>query len=1114
MFYENPDDFNSNFPGIKSLKKPYKSDFGRDWEITWKDHKLSGSIFSQGEAYKQALIPILEEVEEVTGKSIENFGDAFRGGEGYQGRQHEDEFIKGLAELNLIIKNDNRLNHMPFFTENTIAERAGVIARDARTQYEDTVKGFSWGNISAMIAAEGYDMIRNPLGAATLFVGTSTPYGFTAKAFAKHFLYNAVAEGTYGLFTRPAVKSWRDKAGIDYSSTQVAQDIGLMTAGGGFFGSTINGIASGIKAVKPFVKNKLSKGEIKDINGQAVDEKTVDYAVREMEDNASIAAENPLDQYNLSEKDKKNIATKIKENRNSLKKKNAAIAKLLENEDAPMPKGDDVELNINATKTQIQEATKPDQAVTFDPDELTVDADTFQFKSGGDAFGVTERLKGVKKWEPHFSGTIIVYEKANGTRIIADGHQRLALAKRIKALDPKQDPKLVGYVYKEVDGFKPEEIMAIAAMKNIAEGSGSPVDAARIFRLDKKKFDTLPPRSQLVVQGRYLAELDDEAFPLVVNDVLSPKYAALIGKLVEDKSKHLPIAKVLVDNNPSNEFEAEQMINQALSAGFTEVKEQTLFGQEMLTQSLFKERAQVLDNTIKILKQDKKVFNTLNRNSTRIEREGNQLRRDANKRKEQIDATAEEILKKEANKKGGLSDSLTAIANEFKQTGNLNAATNKLAEIIRRSVADGNIDGDSVSGIRHITPIEEQSTLVAEQVEPSLAGFDDVKNSKVLEQQGDILQRQTEEELGYQEGFTSDVASREDLKTKIKDIEDPTDQDLNMIENHPSVVKAIDDSLKIKETHLADNYNTDDYLINRKFIFEDEKITGVDKAINKHMEVSDKVPYGKDEIPLQVKKEKKAIIMMGAPAAGKSSIAEEIARKQRMAIVDADEIKKTLPEYEGGVGANAVHKESKELAHVLLDRQSSQGKNIIIPRVGEDVDSFAFETKMLKEKGYTVELMYMNVEPNKSIMRMVNRFIQTGRIIKLSYVKGIGNKPQLVYNKLKGKYNGYAEIDNNQPFGQSPTIKEQKGTKLLQGTGFRLQSSRQRRSTGGRTSDSQVEQTQVPEPRIDPEQLDSVPLATIADDGQTEILTAQSRAEMLNEFQQDKKMLNRLEGCV
>lgn len=1129
MFFNNPNEVLATFPDIKPLQKPYVSDFGRDWDITWKDHKLSGSIFSQGEAYKQALIPILEEVESVTGKTIENFGDANRGGEGYQGRQLQDEFLNGLADLNNLIQSDNRLNHLPLFTESLIQERAGEIAKNARKEYEDTIKGFSWGNLSATMLAEGYDMVRNPLGVATLFIGNNTPFGFTAKNFGKFFLYNALAEGGYGLFTRPAVKAWRDKAGIEYTAGQVATDIGIMFAGGGVFGLGINAVGSGIKAVRPFLSEQFAKGKIKDMNGQSVNEDLIDYVTREIEDEQFFVQENPLDQYDLSNAvrdsqgriigakkiDKKKIGEKIKDQRNHLNQLNESLKRLNEDADALNPKGTDKKPNVNMTKNQIQEATKPSDAITLDPDELQVDADTFQFKSGGDEFGVTDRLKDIDTWEPHFSGTVIVYEKADGTRIIVDGHQRLALAKRIKAKDPSQEPKLIGYVYKEVDGYTPEFVRVQAALKNIAEGSGTPLDAAAILRLDKNKFKSLPPRSALVQQGKYLADLDDSVTGLVVNEKIPYNYAALIGKLVEDKSKHFPIAKVLIDNNPSNEFEAEQMINQALNAGFTEVKEQTLFGQEMLTQSLFKERAKVLDSTIRLLKQDRKVFNTLVRNHTRIEREGNQLLRDANKRKEQIDATAEEILKKQANKKGGLSDSLTAIAKKYKETGNIQQATTELSEAIRRAVSEGSIDGDTTSRIGPTPETKEQVSLVAKPAEPTIKGFDDPKNSKAIEEQGNVLERQTTEELGYQEGFTSDVAAREDLNSKIKNIVEPTDDEISMIEKHPSVVKAIDDALKIKETHLAANYLTDDYLLNRQFIFKDGKIKGVNQAIEKHIEISDAVPYGKDEIPLQVKNEKKAIIIIGAPAAGKSSIAEEIARKQRMAIVDSDEIKKTLPEYGDGVGANAVHKESKALAHVLLDRQSTQGKNIIIPRVGEDIDSFAFEKKMLKEKGYTVELYYMNVTPKKTIMRMVNRFVQTGRIIKLSYVKGIGNKPQVVYNKLKGEYDGFAEIDNNQPFGQSPTIKEQK-TQLLQGTGFRLQPGREGRSTGRTADDAEAARTEYTEPEVrgDPESTDNIPIATIADDGETEILTVQSRADILNEIKQDKAMIDRLEGCV
>ena len=48
MFFNNPNEVLATFPDIKPLQKPYVSDFGRDWDITWKDHKLPGAIFSQG----------------------------------------------------------------------------------------------------------------------------------------------------------------------------------------------------------------------------------------------------------------------------------------------------------------------------------------------------------------------------------------------------------------------------------------------------------------------------------------------------------------------------------------------------------------------------------------------------------------------------------------------------------------------------------------------------------------------------------------------------------------------------------------------------------------------------------------------------------------------------------------------------------------------------------------------------------------------------------------------------------------------------------------------------------------------------------------------------------
>ena len=92
----------------------------------------------------------------------------------------------------------------------------------------------------------------------------------------------------------------------------------------------------------------------------------------------------------------------------------------------------------------------------FKPGDIQVDAKLFQFKEGGDEFGVTPELSrrdcnGILA----LAGQIAVYEFADGSQFIADGHQRLGLAKRIMSKDPSQDITLYGTKIRQVDGVTP-----------------------------------------------------------------------------------------------------------------------------------------------------------------------------------------------------------------------------------------------------------------------------------------------------------------------------------------------------------------------------------------------------------------------------------------------------------------------------------------------------------------------------------------------------------------------------------------------------------------------------------------------------------------------------------
>jgi len=76
---------------------------------------------------------------------------------------------------------------------------------------------------------------------------------------------------------------------------------------------------------------------------------------------------------------------------------------------------------------------QPATLARIDPDRIAVDADAYQFKGGADALGVTERLRGVERWDELLAGIVVVHERADGRLFIADGHQRLALAQRARA---------------------------------------------------------------------------------------------------------------------------------------------------------------------------------------------------------------------------------------------------------------------------------------------------------------------------------------------------------------------------------------------------------------------------------------------------------------------------------------------------------------------------------------------------------------------------------------------------------------------------------------------------------------------------------------------------------
>jgi len=204
-----------------------------------------------------------------------------------------------------------------------------------------------------------------------------------------------------------------------------------------------------------------------------------------------------------------------------------------------------------------------------------------------------------------------------------------------------------------------------------------------------------------------------------------------------------------------------------------------------------------------------------------------------------------------------------------------------------------------------------------------------------------------------------------------------------------------------------------------------------------------------------VKNDRELIIIFGPPAAGKSTLANPIARAKNAAIVDADEAKKMIPGYDDGVGANVVHEESSSLNELVFSATIKEGDNIVLPIVGGRPEKVIEKyIGPAKENGYKVTLVDMMVEPDVAVNRMFGRFVSKKRLIP-KQVATVGRGPTETFDALveQGAADAYTKIDNNPGVGE-PRIVIRDDEGLIEAAGI---DSRKLDGEGGQRSASDVE---------------------------------------------------------
>lgn len=200
-----------------------------------------------------------------------------------------------------------------------------------------------------------------------------------------------------------------------------------------------------------------------------------------------------------------------------------------------------------------------------------------------------------------------------------------------------------------------------------------------------------------------------------------------------------------------------------------------------------------------------------------------------------------------------------------------------------------------------------------------------------------------------------------------------------------------------------------------------EELTMLGSAESIMVDGKPKVVYTGD-----IKQERRIDIVIGPPAAGKSSVlVDPLSHMFKSRVVDSDMAKELLPEYEGGLNSGYLHEESGMIAKQLLKESMQRGDNIVYPVVGWHLDSLRGKIADYKDKGYSVYLHLNELPIEKALGRMLNRLLTDGRYILPEYpLETVGNKPSAVFEILKSEEvaDGYSKWSNDVEYGKDPVL--------------------------------------------------------------------------------------------
>jgi len=310
---------------------------------------------------------------------------------------------------------------------------------------------------------------------------------------------------------------------------------------------------------------------------------------------------------------------------------------------------------VTEAETQIRRGELT--AATLGPEtemptqEIIRDPVRFQFKESNPPADVP--------YNPLFADVIDVWrDPADGKTYVVNGHKRHAWALRDNAPTMR-----VRYI----EAATAEAAKVFGAVKNIAQGSGTPVDAARLFRqtgltAEELLAQGLDLTGAVARDGMNLSRLSDTLFHEVAIGKLPVERGALIGELLPDHADQAALIKALAKRENVTNDVLREFIKQAQGAPKTEVTQRNLFGDEVIRTNLLLEKAEVSAYIRQQLRQDQAAFGGAAKHAERL-RAGNNIIDEATSRAIATEARQiQDIYDRLSEYKGPVAEALNEAA--------------------------------------------------------------------------------------------------------------------------------------------------------------------------------------------------------------------------------------------------------------------------------------------------------------------------------------------------------------------------------------------------------------------------------------------------------------------